>query len=115
MLKKVIFVLSILVLGIVINKLSVRYSQEREKTDDIGNNLEVIVYGISSCKYCHLAQDFLKTRNIGHEVIELGADADLQLKLQEKTGQTTVPYIYINGEFIGGYQDLMKLGDEGKL
>ena len=35
--------------------------------------------------------------------------------LQSLTGGNTVPQIVINGKSIGGYDDLLKLNDNGKL
>jgi glutaredoxin 3 len=33
----------------------------------------------------------------------------------EKTGRRTVPQIYINGEYVGGYDDLASLDQAGGL
>jgi glutaredoxin len=39
----------------------------------------------------------------------------LIIKLVSQTGQNTVPYVFVNDEFIGGYQNLLELDKAGKL
>ena len=41
--------------------------------------------------------------------------ADIQAALLEKTGQRTVPNVFINGKHVGGHDDTMKLAGEEKL
>jgi glutaredoxin 3 len=36
-------------------------------------------------------------------------------KLRERTGQRTVPQIFIDDQFIGGFAELAKLDSQGKL
>jgi glutaredoxin 3 len=54
----------------------------------------------------------------GVNVIELDEESegsDIQAYLADKTGQRTVPNIFINGEHIGGSDDLAKLNSSGQL
>lgn len=78
-------------------------------------NMQVIIYIKEGCLYCMMAKDLLAESKIIYEAIDLGSDLDLRKKLVEKTKQTTVPYIFINNKFIGGYNDLLKLKKENKL
>ncbi|MBM3466617.1 MAG: hypothetical protein FJX70_02090 [Alphaproteobacteria bacterium] len=78
-------------------------------------NMQVIVYVKEGCIYCMMAKDLLVENKIIYETIELASNPALQKKLIEKTRQTTVPYIFINNKFIGGYNDLLKLKKENKL
>jgi glutaredoxin 3 len=73
------------------------------------DDMEVILYVKKGCSYCNMAKEFLTKNQIAYEVIDLSFDLDLQKKLVLKTGQTTVPYIFINNKFIGGYSNLLKL------
>ncbi|GJN90927.1 hypothetical protein Rhopal_003941-T1 [Rhodotorula paludigena] len=50
-----------------------------------------------------------------YELDELDEGADWQNALAEKTGQRTVPSIWIGGQFIGGCSDLEAHQRSGKL
>jgi ribonucleoside-diphosphate reductase alpha chain len=66
-----------------------------------------IVYGIPKCPYCQLAKEELKLRGIQYDYIDL---KEIGKTAAEVTGRKvkTVPQIYIQGNYIGGYEDLMK-------
>ncbi len=79
------------------------------------NDLKVLLYTKDTCKYCILAKELLDKNAIPYEAIELANNRDLHQKMADQTGQNTVPYVYINGEFIGGYKSLQELEKSGKL
>ncbi len=79
------------------------------------SDLKVLLYTKDTCKYCILAKELLDKNAIPYEVIELTNNRDLHQKMADQTSQNTVPYVYINGEFIGGYKDLQELEESGKL
>ena len=74
-----------------------------------------IFYTKDTCKYCIFAKDLLDKNSIPYEVIELSNNRELHQKIAYQTSQNTVPYVYINGEFIGGYKNLQELEESGKL
>lgn len=76
---------------------------------DIEDYKNVLLYSKSSCRYCIMAKNLLEQKNINFYVIELTGNKDLHLKLLEQTGQRTVPYVFIDDKFIGGYTDLKNL------
>ena len=84
--------------------------------DNYANEINIdgaaLLYTLEGCGYCVLAKNFLDDRGVHYEVIDLGSNKDLRLKLLNQTGQTTVPYVFIDGKFIGGYQDLVNLYDK---
>lgn len=70
-----------------------------------------IIYAKSYCVYCKKAIAFLSNRNINHIIVYLDKICDgdeIHSKLKLITNQNTVPYIFLNGKFIGGYSDLIK-------
>ena len=84
---------------------------------DIAAN-KVMVYSKSYCPFCVQTKDLLKAQGIEYAVKELDqmADgADIQAALQTKTGQRTVPNIFINGDHLGGNSDLQNAHSDGSL
>lgn len=59
------------------------------------------------CPYCNHAKEILKTNGLRYEEIVLGHDATLQT-VRAITGMETVPQIFINGDHIGGLEDLQQ-------
>ncbi|HMN69791.1 MAG TPA: glutaredoxin 3 [Bdellovibrionales bacterium] len=75
----------------------------------------VQVYTWSNCPYCVRAKDLLKRKNVTFEEIDLdGKDAELQA-LRARTGQRTVPQIFIDDKLIGGFSELAALDANGEL
>lgn len=68
--------------------------------------------------YCSKAKALLKKLNIEFYAIELDNEengADIQNYLHEKTGQRTVPNIFINGKHLGGCDSLIAADSNGTL
>lgn len=86
---------------------------DQEKEDKISGN--VILYTKEGCRYCTMAKNLLDRLSISFEGIEIGNNLDLQKKLVDETGQTTVPYVFVKDHFIGGYSDLVEMNNNGKL
>ena len=68
--------------------------------------MSVTVYTTEPCGYCTAAKSLLKKKGIEYEEINLARDADGRAKLAELTGMMTFPQVIIDGEPIGGYQEL---------
>lgn len=66
-----------------------------------------IVYGKQGCYYCTLAEQLLGQFNKEFQYIDIEEDMDA-LDLIVSNGFKTVPQIYLDGEHIGGYEDLKK-------
>lgn len=64
----------------------------------------VKLYSTPTCPYCKLAKDYLSSKNIHYEDIDVTKDEKLVEEMVEKTGQTGVPVIDIDGQIILGFQ-----------
>lgn len=77
---------------------------------------EVKIYTTTVCPYCNAAKNLFKSLNVEYQEINLDNDPDLRVKLSmENNGWRTVPMIFIDGKFIGGFDDTNKLHKEGSL
>ena len=75
----------------------------------------VKMYVWSYCPFCQRAKALLDQKGVKYDWIVLdGKDKELN-ELRARTGQRTVPQIFIDDQLIGGYSDLAKLDQQGKL
>ncbi|MGA9760903.1 MAG: glutaredoxin [Gaiellaceae bacterium] len=72
------------------------------------------LYTSSWCAYCRRAKALLDRHGFEYEEIEIDGD-DRCCRLKELTGGTTVPQVIIDGEPIGGYEELLGLVRSGAL
>lgn len=77
----------------------------------------IVVYGKDYCPYCRAAKQFFTENDYHFTYFEVSND---KVKYQEMLGLTggapkTVPQIIINGQVVGGYDNLMALVEDDKL
>ena len=74
------------------------------------------MYSTAVCPYCVRAEQFLNRKGISEiEKIRVDLQPELRIAMVEKTSRRTVPQIYINDEYVGGYDNLVELDMDGKL
>lgn len=76
---------------------------------------EVLIYTTTICPYCVRAKMLLQRKGVPYKEIDVSGDAAARTALVERTRQRTVPQIFINGEHIGGCDDLYALERAGQL
>ena len=70
---------------------------------------KIIVYSTSVCPFCDMAKALLTREGLEFEAVNLDNDHELRMKLsEENNGYRTVPMIFIDEKFIGGYQELQR-------
>merc|ERR1712032_122323 len=81
----------------------------------------VTVFSKTYCPYCKRAKDIINSLSLPAgkvSVLELDNESngsDIQAYLGEKTGQRTVPNIFIGGKHVGGCDDITRLQQSGEL
>ena len=75
----------------------------------------ITVYTTDFCPFCTSAKTLLSKRDIAFEEINLARDPDGRAKLIEVTGMTKFPQILIDGESIGGFDQLLAADRAGRL
>ncbi len=75
----------------------------------------VTVYTTEPCGFCRTAKALLAARKVPFEEINLSKDPEGRGQLAELTGMMTFPQVVIDGEPIGGYQELVAADRSGRL
>jgi len=76
----------------------------------------VEIYTKMTCGYCMMAKRMLKSKNISYTEYPVGGDAAKREEMIKRSnGGRTVPQIFIDGEHIGGFDDMNALNQAGKL
>ena len=94
-----------------------RYHRLAESQSAAGEMMnKVVMYCTEVCPYCVRAEQLLKRKGITDiEKIRIDLQPEMRDIMIQKTGRRTVPQIYINGEHVGGYDDMAALDRAGKL
>ena len=75
----------------------------------------VTIYSSDWCPYCMRAKALLRKKEVAFEEIVVDGRADLRAEMASLAGRNSVPQIWINGEHIGGCDDLYALEKAGEL
>ncbi len=75
----------------------------------------VVIYTKASCPYCVSAKQLLDGKSVQYEEIRIDEHPDRIEEMIQKSGRRTVPQIFINGQSVGGCDDLYALQRAGEL
>jgi len=81
----------------------------------LSNRRKVTVYGNTSCAYCGAARMLLTKKAVEFEDIVITDDPLRRKEMQERSGQTSVPQIFIGDTHVGGFDELCALDKSGEL
>jgi len=76
---------------------------------------KIRLYTWTYCPFCIKAKRLLDEREIPYMEIAIDGDNAKKQELYKETGQSTVPFIFIDKKFLGGSTDLEKYINNGKL
>ncbi|MFO1239775.1 MAG: glutaredoxin 3 [Sphingomonadaceae bacterium] len=77
---------------------------------------DIEIYTKFLCPYCTRAKALLDSKGAAFREIDVTMDAALRRTMMDRSnGRTTVPQIFINGQHIGGSDELAALDARGGL
>lgn len=76
---------------------------------------KIVLYTRGTCAYCHRAREFFRSKNLSFDEIDLSERSKDLEELKQRTGHMTVPQIFIDDRFVGGYTDLIAAAESGRL
>ncbi|MBN9086217.1 MAG: glutaredoxin 3 [Reyranella sp.] len=76
---------------------------------------KIEIYTTPWCGYCARAKALLEKKGAAYEETDVMEDAGKRGEMRERSRRTTVPQIFINGQHVGGSDELAALEQAGKL
>ena len=97
---------------LLIGVLEQREGRPARQTAAATPRIEIAV--LPGCPWCSRALRILRTLDLPHTVTTINDDAAFQA-VQQRSGMTTFPQVFIDGSVIGGYDDLAAMHAAGEL
>jgi len=76
---------------------------------------EIVIYTKPWCGYCWRAKRLLDGKGATYTEIDVTDDATQEAEMINRSGHTTAPQIFVDGEHLGDSDHLMMLERDGKL
>jgi glutaredoxin 3 len=76
---------------------------------------KIEIYTTPFCGYCARAKGLLDKKGAAYDEMDVMMDDKKRSEMRERSRRTTVPQIFINGEHVGGSDELAALESAGKL
>jgi glutaredoxin 3 len=75
----------------------------------------ITLYTTDRCSRCMSAKALLARRGVAFEEVNLTKDPDGRAELAHLTGMITFPQVVIDGQPLGGFDDLLAADRQGRL
>ncbi|QQD18735.1 glutaredoxin 3 [Spongiibacter nanhainus] len=75
----------------------------------------VTIYTTRFCPFCVRAKHLLGSKGVQYSEVAVDGRQDLRQELLQRTGQRTVPQIWIGDTHVGGCDELFALERQGAL
>jgi glutaredoxin 3 len=76
---------------------------------------KVEIYTTPWCGYCARAKGLLEKKGVAYEEMDVMEDGPKRTEMRTRSKRSTVPQIFINGQHIGGSDELAELERAGRL
>jgi glutaredoxin-like YruB-family protein len=67
--------------------------------------MKIKIYTTEACPYCGMAKEFLKKNKIDFQEVDVSNNQEAAMEMIEKSGQSGVPVIEIDGKIIVGFNE----------
>jgi glutaredoxin 3 len=77
--------------------------------------VSVVIYSTRYCGYCAQARDLLAHKGVAFEEVMVDQDPERRDEMMQRSGQRSVPQVFVDDRYIGGYDALHALERSGEL
>ena len=78
-------------------------------------DVDILIYTKQWCPYCAKAKALLRSKGLEWRELDVTFDERLQQEMVSRSGRRSVPEVFLEGELVGGYDDLARLNATGEL
>lgn len=78
-------------------------------------SVAVEIYTRPGCGYCSAAKSLLTRKQVAFKEFDVAVNPDWRQEMIQRSGGSTYPQIFINGQHVGGCDDLYALDRDRKL
>ncbi|MDZ7838392.1 MAG: Uxx-star family glutaredoxin-like (seleno)protein [Actinomycetota bacterium] len=64
---------------------------------------KILIYSTNTCPYCKQAKDYIKSKGVDYQEIDVSSSRKKLEEMIEKSGQMGVPVIDIGGKVVVGF------------
>ena len=76
---------------------------------------QIEIYTKDWCPFSIRARSLLQSKQLEFSEVDVTTNFELEQEMIERSGRYTVPQIFIDGELIGGYDEIAALDATGEL
>jgi thioredoxin reductase (NADPH) len=76
---------------------------------------DIVIYTTRGCPYCVVAKRALDGRGIPYREVDITFTPEMRDELKAKTGEWTVPQVFVDGVYIGQDDELVEMVESGEL
>ena len=73
------------------------------------------MYSTRFCPYCVRARSLLDSKGVDYTYIGVDEEPQRRREMMQRSGRSTVPQIWIDDQHIGGFDDMWRLEQQGRL
>lgn len=76
---------------------------------------DVVIYTRNGCPYCTQAKSLLNSKGAAFKEFNASENPDIRQEMIQRSGRNTFPQVFVNGQHLGGCDDIHALDRSGKL
>ena len=76
---------------------------------------EIEIYTSPFCGFCHAAKKLLEKKGVAYTEIDVKMKADKRREMTERSGKSSVPQIFVDGEHLGDCMEIMEMDADDEL
>ena len=76
---------------------------------------EIEIYTPPFCGFCHAAKKLLEKKGVAYTEIDVKMKSDKRREMTERSGKSSVPQIFVDGEHLGDCMEIMEMDADDEL